>query len=82
MGGLLRAPKPKVIAPPTPQTQAETVAANAVQTGAAADAAQSDARVEAIARARRGLPGTILTSARGVLDPAPAFATRKNLLGD
>ena len=82
MGGLLRAPKPKVIEPPAPPAQAESVQASAAQTGAAADRAQSDARLEALARARRGLPGTIVTSARGVLDPMPAFTGRKNLLGD
>ena len=41
-----------------------------------------EARLRALERARRGLPGTIATSARGVLDPAPAFAARKTLLGE
>jgi len=82
MGGLFRAPKPVTIEPPAPPVQAQSVAAVTAQSEADADAAGRDARLKAIARARRGLPGTIATGERGVLDPLPAFATRKTLLGE
>lgn len=82
MGGLFRAPKPKAVEPPAPPAQAETVAQSAARTEAAAETAQADARVQAISRARRGIAGTIVTSPRGVLDPLPPFAARKNLLGE
>jgi hypothetical protein len=42
----------------------------------------STARLRAVERARRGLSGTIATSARGVLDPLPAALQRKTLLGE
>lgn len=72
MGGLFRTPK--VVASTAP-TSAET-------TASAADAA-AEARAEARERARRGLAGTITTSARGVLDAVPALAgNRKTLLGE
>jgi hypothetical protein len=74
MGGLVSAPKPKAVAMPDP---AATAAAN----DAAGEAATRDARLKSILRARRGLPGTIATSERGVLDPVPAFLLRKTLLG-
>jgi hypothetical protein len=77
MGGLFQAPKPTVIEP----TAAEP-AATAAKTEAVAEEAGRDARAKALERARRGLAGTIATSARGVLDPLPAFATRKSLLGE
>ncbi|WP_135467754.1 hypothetical protein [Crenalkalicoccus roseus] len=73
MGGLFRAPKPVIVAPaptqpePAPTAEAETVG--------------EAARAEARARSLRGRPGTIATSARGVLAPLPA-ARRKTLLGE
>lgn len=77
MGGLFRAPKPVVIAP---------AAAPAAPAPATADAAEESAaagRVESRARARRGLPGTIATSATGLLGARADFAaTRKSLLGE
>jgi hypothetical protein len=79
MGGLFRAPKPVVIAPaaaPAP-AQAAVAPQQAVEETAAAS------RVEARERARRGLSGTIATSAAGVLGARADFsATRKSLLGE
>jgi hypothetical protein len=77
MGGLFRAPKPVVIAPPqAPAQPAPAPAAAAEETAAAS-------RAEARERARRGLSGTIATSARGVLGARADFAaTRKSLLGE
>jgi hypothetical protein len=79
MGGLFRAPKPVVIAPaaaPAP-AQAAVAPQQAIEETAAA------ARIEARERARRGLSGTIATSAAGVLGARADFAaTRKSLLGE
>lgn len=77
MGGLFRAPKPVVIAPPqAPATPVPAPAEAAEETAAAA-------RAETRERARRGLPGTIATSAAGVLGARADFAaTRKSLLGE
>lgn len=82
MGGLLKAPKPAATAiePQASIVQAQADASAAAQ--ASADAAAQEARRKALERARRGLAGTIATSARGVLDTAPGFAVRKNLLGE
>lgn len=79
MGGLFRAPKPVVIAPAAAPAATQTAAApqQAVEETAAA------ARIEARERARRGLSGTIATSAAGVLGARADFAaTRKSLLGE
>jgi len=74
MGGLFKAPQPTV-----------SVAAAALPVEAAPpDEAVSAARVANADRARRGLAGTIATSARGVLE-APSSATlaqRRSLLGE
>ncbi|WP_149540461.1 hypothetical protein [Siccirubricoccus phaeus] len=82
MGGLFSSPRPVIVQPtPAPApTPAETISA---AEAAAADAA-SQARSEARSRAARGIAGTIATSARGVLDPAPTLpaAARKSLLGE
>ncbi|MCA3425639.1 MAG: hypothetical protein INF34_02960 [Roseomonas sp.] len=49
----------------------------------AAEATASEARVENRARATRGMPGTIATSARGLLGSIPDFVTtRRSLLGE
>jgi hypothetical protein len=69
MGALFRAPRPPEAPPPPPPAPDP-------------DAAASDARAEALARSRRGLAGTIATSARGVLAPALPVVTRKTLLGE
>ncbi|HEV7267822.1 MAG TPA: hypothetical protein VGN83_23390 [Falsiroseomonas sp.] len=82
MGGLFRAPKPVVIEPPPEPAQAESLAASSAQAEVAADDAGREARLRAVERARRGLTGTIATSARGVLDPLPAALRRKTLLGE
>ncbi|MGG5810492.1 hypothetical protein [Falsiroseomonas sp. CW058] len=82
MGGLFKAPKPVVVEPTPVETRVETVAETAAKTEAVAEDAQRATRVKAVERARRGLGGTIATSPRGVLDPLPAFATRKSLLGE
>jgi hypothetical protein len=79
MGGLFRAPKPVVIAPAAAPAPAQAAAApqQAIEETAAA------ARIEARERARRGLSGTIATSAAGVLGARADFAaTRKSLLGE
>lgn len=81
MGGLFRAPKVTIPASTT-EASAEAVAQSAARSEAAAEDAEREARLRALERARRGLAGTITTSARGVLDPAPDFATRKSLLGE
>lgn len=81
MGGLFQAPKPVVTATDT-ESAVEAANAKAAATEAAAEDAARQARQRALDRARRGMAGTIATSARGVLDPAPAFAARKNLLGE
>ncbi|RAI58749.1 hypothetical protein [Roseicella frigidaeris] len=73
MGGLFSAPKPVVV-----QTQP---AAEAVPASAPPEQQGEAARVAAEDRARRGLAGTIATSARGVLDPLPSLP-RKSLLGE
>jgi hypothetical protein len=79
MGGLFRAPKPVVIAPAA--APAATQTAPAPQQAAEETAAA--ARIEARERARRGLSGTIATSAAGVLGARADFAaTRKSLLGE
>jgi hypothetical protein len=82
MGGLVRAPKPAAPVENSAATVEAQRASIAAETQASSEAATQEARQKALARARRGLPGTIATSARGVLDPAPAFAARKNLLGE
>lgn len=71
MGGLFKAPKPKItvqpVAPPAPSPEAVA----------------SEARIESLERAARGLPGTIATSARGLLGVVPDFlTTRRSLLGE
>lgn len=79
MGGLFSAPKPVEIIPAPP---VESVAEANARNAAAAEAAAREARLRAVERARRGLAGTIATSARGVLAPLPFAAARKTLLGE
>lgn len=81
MGGLFSAPKPVELPPPAPVAAAESVADAASRNEQAAEEAGRAARLRAVERARRGLAGTIATSARGVLDPLPTAAARKTLLG-
>ncbi len=82
MGGLFSAPKPVVI-PATPEpVQQAAVTQTAAQTEAAAEDAERQARLRAVERARRGLSGTIATSARGVLAALPDGLSRKTLLGE
>lgn len=77
MGGLFRAPKPAVVAPPAaPATTTNDPPQPAVDTAAAS-------RAEARGRAARGMAGTIVTSGRGLLGARADFAaTRKSLLGE
>ena len=63
MGGLFRAPKPVVVA--------ATVPAAAPPAAASPEVAAQAARLDSQDRARRGLAGTIATSARGVVEAAP-----------
>lgn len=73
MGSLFSAPKPVRIDPPAPPPQPE------IRT---ADTAMTEARTENRLRARRGLAGTITTSARGVLTALPDSLPRRSLLGE
>lgn len=75
MGGLFQAPKPKTtIQPAAPPPAAPAPAPETVA---------SETRVENRERATRGLPGTIATSARGLLGSMPDFlTTRRSLLGE
>jgi hypothetical protein len=95
MGGLFKAPKPKNIPPPSPAPAlmapapapapyvAPATVISAPPPSPAAEAAASEARVENRTRATRGLPGTIATSARGLLGSMPDFiTTRRSLLGE
>jgi len=93
MGGLFKAPKPKNIPPPSPAPAlvapapaAYVVPASVISAplpSPAAEATASEARVENRARATRGMPGTIATSARGLLGSIPDFVTtRRSLLGE
>ncbi|MGI9129523.1 MAG: hypothetical protein ACR2IG_15050 [Roseomonas sp.] len=71
MGGLFEAPKPKItVQPAAPPAPVPEIVA-------------SEARIENCASASRGLPGTIATSARGLLSTMPDFlTTRRSLLGE
>ena len=72
MGGLFQAPKPKTTVQPVAPSAAPPP-----------EAVASDTRIESRERATRGLPGTIATSARGLLGSIPDFsATRRSLLGE
>ena len=93
MGGLFKAPKPKNIPPPSPAPAmmapapaayvAPVSVISAPPPSPAAEATASEARVENRARATRGMPGTIATSARGLLGSIPDFVTtRRSLLGE
>ena len=93
MGGLFKAPKPKIIPPPSPAPAlaapapapyvAPATVISAPPPSPPAEAAASEARVENRTRATRGLPGTIATSARGLLGSMPDFiTTRRSLLGE
>ena len=68
MGGLFSSPSPPAQEPtPAPKDPEE---------------AEREARLEAIARRRRGRSGTIKTSASGTLAPAPGEQTDKTKLGE
>jgi len=93
MGGLFKAPKPKNIPPPSPAPAmmapapaayvAPVSVISAPPPSPAAEATASEARVENRDRATRGMPGTIATSARGLLGSIPDFVTtRRSLLGE
>jgi len=72
MGGLFEAPKPKITVQPAAPPPAPTP-----------EAVASETRIENRESARRGLPGTIATSARGLLGSMPDFlTTRRSLLGE
>lgn len=73
MASLFKAPKPVRIDPPAPPPV--PAVPSAVQ-------ASTQASTETQARVRRGIQGTIATSERGVLAPAPALFARKSLLGE
>lgn len=72
----MKAPKPVVVTASPPPAAPATAAPAAVAATAQA------ARLENQDRAQRGLAGTIATSDRGVLSPAPLAGARKTLLGE
>ena len=78
MAGLFRAPKPVVV----PPQHATAPAAPAPEPAQAAAQTAEASRIAGRAAARQGIPGTIATSARGVLAPLPITLTRKSLLGE
>jgi len=95
MGGLFKAPKPKNIPPPSkapalvapaPAPAAYVAPVSVISApppSPAAETTASEARVENRDRATRGMPGTIATSARGLLGSMPDFiTTRRSLLGE
>ena len=93
MGGLFKAPKPKIKPPPSPAPAlvapapaayvAPVSVISAPPPSPAAEATASETRVENRDRATRGMPGTIATSARGLLGSMPDFiTTRRSLLGE
>ena len=73
MGSLFSAPKPVRIDPPAPPAQPAAPAAASIE---------AEARTENRLRARRGLAGTITTSARGVLGSLSDALPRRSLLGE
>ena len=73
MASLFKAPKPVRLDPPAPPPTPVVPS-----TAQVTEQVSADTR----ARARRGIQGTIVTSERGVLDPAPVLLTRKSLLGE
>ncbi|MCA3420643.1 MAG: hypothetical protein INF88_17275 [Roseomonas sp.] len=80
-------PAPALVAPaPAPAPAAYVAPASVISApppSPAAEATASEARVENRARATRGMPGTIATSARGLLGSIPDFVTtRRSLLGE
>ena len=77
MGGLFRAPKPVVV-------RTEPVPTTSASPAPSPEAVAQTARLDSQERARRGLAGTIATSARGVLEPLPPglAGSRKTLLGE
>ena len=75
MGGLFQAPKPKITVQPTAPFPAPPAPPP--------EAVASETRIENRDRATRGMPGTIATSARGLLGSMPDFiTTRRSLLGE
>jgi hypothetical protein len=89
MGGLFKAPKPKIKPPPSPAPAlvapapaayvAPASVISAPPPSPAAEATASEARVENRARATRGMPGTIATSARGLLGSIPDFVASQRI---
>lgn len=77
MGGFLRPPKPPKSSASAPVPVVQPAAPVPSST-----AVQQQARLEALARLRRGLVGTIATSPRGLLSQTDALPYRKSLLGE
>jgi hypothetical protein len=70
MGGLFKPPTPRVTVQP-------------VAPAPSPEAEASASRIQSRDRATLGLPGTIATSARGLLGSMPDFiTTRRSLLGE
>nr|CAX83838.1 conserved uncharacterized protein [uncultured bacterium] len=80
MGGFM-----SIFSPPSPPPPPPPVVLPPVTPAPVADNTADDerkARLAAVARNRAGLSGTIATSSRGVLAPAPGEGARKTLLGE
>jgi len=67
MGGLISSPSTPAMPAPAPDTSA---------------AEETQARLDAMERKRRGRSGTIRTSERGLLSENANAAQKKNLLGE
>ncbi len=81
MGGLFRAPTPA--APPPSAAPTRAAAPVPAASGSGADGeADSQRRIAALEARRRGLPGMVATSWRGVLAEALPPLRRKSLLGE
>jgi len=70
MGGFLPSPSPSApsLPPPAPEPDLEEV--------------ERKSRLDALARKRRGLAGTVTTSSRGLLALSDWAPKRKSLLGE
>lgn len=83
MGGLFSSPEPPapVSAPISEPAPLDTETADA-ETADDPEESAREARLESIARRRRGRTGTIKTSATGALAPAPGAQAGKTKLGE
>lgn len=69
MGGITSSPSVTTVAAPAPEPDTS-------------DAGETQARLNAVARNRRGRDGTVLTSDRGLMRANEKAAQKKTLLGE